>query len=275
MKEFRDEKKATSHNFSATNGESSWENTTDDEHENLKGAMTTNDLAEQSFGLLTHQVERFNRIGFGNAAATAQAKMNNDFDRKELEKEHADGAFHQLDGRIKHSLIMTSLKFASQARRDETEALKKQSQCKLDKKNALKKANILKATEEYAKALVLLEAYHSPACWKSVTEVETEYEKLTSETAKREAIKLQINIRVKGLGWKQMHHPWSKLSHTYTGDELKNHLVNKILPFEFDQNIPEVPAVDLPTRQKTLTFTLGTVSHDVQCINKKAQTVGN
>ena len=49
----------------------------------------------------------------------------------------------------------------------------------------------------------------------------------------------------------------------------------KILPFEFDQNIQEVPAVDLPTRQKTLTFTLGTVSHNVQCINKKAQTIGD
>ena len=31
------------------------------------GTMATNDLVEQSFGLLTHQIEKFNKIGFGNA----------------------------------------------------------------------------------------------------------------------------------------------------------------------------------------------------------------
>ena len=46
--------------------------------------MATNDLVEQSFGLLTHQIEKFNKIGFGNAEGTPHAKKNNDFDRKEL-----------------------------------------------------------------------------------------------------------------------------------------------------------------------------------------------
>ena len=48
------------------------------------GTMATNDLVEQSFGLLTHQIEKFNKIGFGNAEGTPHAKKNNDFDRKEL-----------------------------------------------------------------------------------------------------------------------------------------------------------------------------------------------
>ena len=53
-KEFRDGRKATYDNFSTTNGERSWTNTTEEEHQNLIGAMTTNDLAEHSSGILTH-----------------------------------------------------------------------------------------------------------------------------------------------------------------------------------------------------------------------------
>ena len=58
---------------------------------------------------------------------------------------------------------------------------------------------------------------------------------------------------------------------TYTGDEMKDYLVNTILPCESNQTIPSVPKVNLPTRQKTLALTLGTVSHDVQNINKKSE----
>ena len=68
----------------------------------------------------------------------------------------------------------------------------------------------MKATEEYTRALILLETYHSVACWKTKEEVTREYDKLASETVKREAIKNQINIRTKGLGWTIMIHPWSK-----------------------------------------------------------------
>ena len=74
MKGFKDDRKATFHNFSATNGESNWENTKEEEHHNLMGAMATNNLVEQSFGLLTYQIEKFNRIGFGNVARIAQPK---------------------------------------------------------------------------------------------------------------------------------------------------------------------------------------------------------
>ena len=63
----------------------------------------------------------------------------------------------------------------------------------------MKKAKILKATDEYTRALILLEQYHSVAYWKTKEEVTREYDKLTSETAKREAMKHQINIRTKGL----------------------------------------------------------------------------
>lgn len=57
----------------------------------------------------------------------------------------------------------------------------------------------------------------------------------------------------------------------FTGDQLKDHLVNTILPYESIQpTIPSVPIVNLPTRQNKLTLTLGTVLHDVQGIKIKA-----
>ena len=50
----------------------------------------------------------------------------------------------------------------------------------------------------------------------------------------------------------------------YTGDQLKKHFVDTILPYQENQIIPQVPNVNLPSRQKILTMKLGTVSHDVQ-----------
>ena len=60
------------------------------------------------------------------------------------------------------------------------------------------------------------------------------------------------NIRIRGFGWKTIHHAWSKEGYTYTGDELKDHLFKNIFPYEFKQRIPSVPSVNLPTRQKKL-----------------------
>ena len=64
---------------------------------------------------------------------------------------------------------------------------------------------------------------------------------------------------------------WSRDSKMFTGDQLKDHLVNVILPYEDTQTIPTVPKVNLPTRQSKLKLTLGTVSHDIQGINDKSK----
>ena len=54
----------------------------EEEHNNLLGTFATYDLAEQPSGILTYQVDQFNGVLFGDVAATAQARMNGDFDRK-------------------------------------------------------------------------------------------------------------------------------------------------------------------------------------------------
>ena len=82
---------------------------------------------------------------------------------------------------------------------------------------------------------------------------------------------IQINIRTIGFGWTGMHHVWSKGGIVFTGDQLKEHFLNKILPYERNHIIPEVPNVNLPSRQETLSFKLGTPSHDVQKLNNKSK----
>ena len=60
----------------------------------------------------------------------------------------------------------------------------------------------------------------------------------------------------------------------YTGDQLKAHFVDIILLYEEEQTIPQVPNVNLPSRQKKkLTMKLGTVSHNVQKLNNKSQRI--
>ena len=52
--------------------------------------------------------------------------MNGDFDRDELGEGHVDDAFHKLNDKLKHSLLMTASKYARETTVKESEALKKQ-----------------------------------------------------------------------------------------------------------------------------------------------------
>ena len=62
LEELRDPKKATSDYLTSEDGEFSWGNTTEDEHESCLGKMTTTDPAEAPFAALTRQMEQFGHI---------------------------------------------------------------------------------------------------------------------------------------------------------------------------------------------------------------------
>ena len=57
LKKLRDPKKATSDYLSSEDGEFSWGEMTDEEHQNCLGKMATNDPAEAPFAALIHQME--------------------------------------------------------------------------------------------------------------------------------------------------------------------------------------------------------------------------
>ena len=62
--------------------------------------------------------------------------------------------------------------------------------------------------------------YHSDACWSTLTIARQRFSELTSETARKEAVKDQIWLRVIGFGWSDLHHPWSKDGADYSDDDL-------------------------------------------------------
>ena len=61
---------------------------------------------------------------------------------------------------------------------------------------------VKKAQIEFVKLMLLFEEYYSEAAWKWVTEVESEYNALSTESARPNAVKQQIMIKVKRFGWK-------------------------------------------------------------------------
>ena len=62
--------------------------------------------------------------------------------------------------------------------------------------------------------------YFSPACWKTSKQVDCELKKLKSKSAKLKFLKSNIQMRVKGMGWKDLHTPWSVNNIYYTPEQL-------------------------------------------------------
>jgi len=111
--------------------------------------------------------------------------------------------------------------------------------------------------------------YHSSACWRTAASAQTHFKKLTSVTAKREAVKDQIRIRVLGFGWDDLHHPWSKDGVAYTPEQLLGHLINKIIPEQKKRTIPKTPPIDLPSRKDR--YKLGTTTADVGDLDERRE----
>jgi len=103
--------------------------------------------------------------------------------------------------------------------------------------------------------------YHSDACWRTAKMAKSQFNKLTSLTAQREAVKEQIRIRVVGFGWKDLHHPLSKGGNDYLAEYLRDYLIDTIIPEQRKRGIPAAPTVNLKSRGDR--NQLGTKSLDV------------
>ena len=97
-------------------------------------------------------------------------------------------------------------------------------------------------------------------------DVRSNFVKLSSKTAKREAMKEQIQIRVIGCGWKDLGHAWLKNGVAYLGTELRDHLIKVVLPEEKKRVVPETPPVVLPLRVDR--GKLGRLSADYEHLKK-------
>ena len=168
---------------------------------------------------------------------------------------------------MRESLILMSIDEVSNTRIGEREAEKKQQEYKAAQKEALKKKNLISAKKKYMESLTYREMYESAACWKTKEQVESKYAKLTSETSKRDAMKNQIKMRVLGLNRKDLEHSWSENGKMFSGDELKDHLVNEIIPKQNDE-APPTDGIRSATI-RTFQMQLGTTACDAKEVKEK------
>ena len=117
-----------------------------------------------------------------------------------------------------------------------------------------------KATQLLIDCLYYHDMYFSPRRLKDAAAVDELLGKLTSKTAKLHEMKEQIRIRVLGLGWDDLHHPWSKDRKEFSFEELAAHLKNKIIPEESKREIPSKPPVKSLDRKELPVHTWNTIS---------------
>jgi hypothetical protein len=116
-------------------------------------------------------------------------------------------------------------------------------------------------------ALTYIDMFNSSACWKTKSIAQTEFGKLQRKTAKLDAVKEQIRIRVLGFGCKNLHHPWSEDGTDYSPEELLTHLVDTIIPEQSSCGIPDMTTMDLPSRKETKQ--LGTRTVDLEELDSR------
>ena len=109
--------------------------------------------------------------------------------------------------------------------------------------------------------------HFSPACWKDVRKIVAKHlKKISSDTAKYNALKENIMIRVKGFSWDWCKHPWSKDGRKYTIKELADHL-RWIITEEKKHSISDEPSLNVP--QRINLPVLGTQTEEVLELDRK------
>eukprot|EP00956_Cyclotella_meneghiniana_P021742 scaffold40045_cov23-Cyclotella_meneghiniana.AAC.1 len=134
--------------------------------------------------------------------------------------------FHKLDEAIREAIVLVALEDAPNKTQVQHRAeLESHARARCIKEELIRQKNDKQVTEAYIDALYYHKMYNSAACWKGDSRVIShELKKLTSNTAKYIAIKENIHMHVKGMGWEQFKHTWSKGNRKCSFFELAKHL---------------------------------------------------
>ena len=270
--ELQDSKKATHLYLSAALGKRSQAVITRAEEKSTFGMRANNDPAEGSFATLTDVLQMGGRISLASAAAIGQARYNKDMYRDiaklvsgKRSKKVDDGGGEELG--LFHSIpedLCTSLVAMSKAKGKKTRAkfnaeLLERRQAYYDKMQMEKEEQLKSAEKALIDATYLHKQYHSPACWQTVEDAEANWDRLKTKKDKMKHVKENILIRYLGLGWVEAHHPWSRkqdgIQHTFTSDELFQHLIEVVIPLADKKEMPLYAPVKLPELPDN--FTLG------------------
>eukprot|EP00956_Cyclotella_meneghiniana_P023299 scaffold45195_cov78-Cyclotella_meneghiniana.AAC.1 len=228
VRELLDEKKATYKYLSVSTSEYSAAHANFEARQKaLLGVTATNDEAESALGGITSNVQRYSRINISSAGAVSDTKRNKFLNRgKSTRKgDTKPGLFHELDDAIREAIVLVALEDAPKTRVQHRAELESHARARRIKEEVIRQKNDKRMTEAYIDALYYHKMYNSAACWKGDSRVVSrELKKLTSDTAKYIAIKENIHMRVKGMGWEQFKHAWSKDNKKYSVFELAKHL---------------------------------------------------
>ena len=271
LDELHDQKKATYKYLSISGSEYSVVGCSTEVQKALCGLEATNDMSESALGGATHQIQQFGRIAITNAAAVSDAKRNQYFRRfSKDDKEclHSRGIFYRFPEQLRDSLLIVALEDAPTAVSTNSEQLDNQREAKRKKEEMMERKNMLKAQESMIEASYYWEMYKSDTCWTNYNTVTKMLRRLKSETAKIEALKENIRMRVIGCGWSQFAITWSHQGKKRSVVELTAHL-KMIIKQEKKLTVPSDPAIELPTRAELPV--LGTATQQLIDSNNTAQ----
>ena len=123
-----------------------------------------------------------------------------------------------------------------------------QHECVRAKAELAKAKGLTTKSEQFIDALYYHEMYFSERRITTLSKVTAALKKLSSEAKRIEELKEQIRMRVLGLGWPDLHTPWSKGGEAFDSAHLKAHLAT-ILTAEKTRPIPDKPPVPLLDRK--------------------------
>ena len=143
-------------------------------------------------------------------------------------------------------MIQTARKNVRELRQKFDDALERQKEAHRVKEELIIAKQLDNAKEDYIKPMYYWEMYHSPRCWLTVAVARREYATLTSESQRVMEVREQIQMGYLGCKWEEAWHAWSCKGHTYTGDELFDFFIDKVLPLAKKLKVPPEAPIKWP-----------------------------
>ena len=215
----RDPKRAIASLLTSLDGEDAMGKDTA-RHAATAGAHVTNCRVESNFGCVDVLMRMYRHATVENISGMAQQMRNGDFDRtanvdhgrgrkrKKAEQELKGGFFWTgLTPELQSSLVEYTRKAAAGARAEGRRALKAHDDEKLQRREERLKTLLNAAVDHYAYALELFDAWKA----QGATSKQQVAKALAGkpEAQQLEYLRLQIEMRVLGLGWTQYSTRWS------------------------------------------------------------------
>ena len=178
----------------------------------MLGNTATNDESKSILVGTTANIQQIGRIALSSAGAVSDMKRNaflwrDTIPTKKNSTVNPNGLFHQFPHELRQAIVRVAMKDAPATKLCNNEDLAFQAKARRAKEEMIKANNLEKATEEYIEGMYYRKMYDSAACLKGdVRVVHCELKKLTSDTARYDALKENITIQVKGLGWDWCKH---------------------------------------------------------------------